>query len=168
MDKPQDPEAEETVQTTNVPAVDLPRLVRLSEVTDDILDAVENEVGMGCGAWDCVPPKEIIAASWKFMPNVRVSDGREPLKAIMDNTTNSDQEARRRLHAVIRRRGADIRKPYTLEEICDRMALDVYNAELVLQHLLLWCSANVCVSDGPADAPELTRSAEGPFAARNG
>jgi hypothetical protein len=27
---------------------------------------------------------------------------------------------------------------------------------------------NVFVSDGPADAPELTRSAEGPFAARNG
>jgi len=26
---------------------------------------------------------------------------------------------------------------------------------------------NVCVSDGPADAPELTRSAKGPFAARN-
>ncbi len=25
-----------------------------------------------------------------------------------------------------------------------------------------------CVSDGPANAPELTRSAEGPFAARNG
>jgi len=29
MNKPQDPEAAETVQTTNVPAVDLPRLVRL-------------------------------------------------------------------------------------------------------------------------------------------
>jgi hypothetical protein len=29
MDKKQDPEAAETVQTTNVPAVDLPRLVRL-------------------------------------------------------------------------------------------------------------------------------------------
>lgn len=27
---------------------------------------------------------------------------------------------------------------------------------------------NACVSDGPADATELTRSAEGPFAARNG
>ena len=27
---------------------------------------------------------------------------------------------------------------------------------------------NVCVSDGAADAPELTRSAGGPFAARNG
>jgi hypothetical protein len=39
------------------------------DVTDDILDAVENEVGMGCGAWDCVPPKEIIAAAWKFIPN---------------------------------------------------------------------------------------------------
>ena len=49
-------------------AVDHPRLVRLSDVTDDILDAVETEVGMGCGAWDCVPPKEIIAAAWKLMP----------------------------------------------------------------------------------------------------
>jgi hypothetical protein len=29
MNKPQDPKAAETVQTTNVPAVDLPRLVRL-------------------------------------------------------------------------------------------------------------------------------------------
>lgn len=27
-------------------------------VTDDILDAIEKEVGMGSGAWDCVPPKE--------------------------------------------------------------------------------------------------------------
>ena len=31
MDKPQNPEAAETDQTTNVPAVDLPRLVRLSD-----------------------------------------------------------------------------------------------------------------------------------------
>jgi hypothetical protein len=38
-------------------------------VTDEIVDAVENEVGMGCGAWDMVPPKEIIAAAWKFLPN---------------------------------------------------------------------------------------------------
>lgn len=30
MNKPQDPEAAETVQTTSVPAVDLPRLVRPS------------------------------------------------------------------------------------------------------------------------------------------
>jgi hypothetical protein len=30
MDKPQDPAAAETAQTTNVPAVDLPRLVRPS------------------------------------------------------------------------------------------------------------------------------------------
>ena len=46
------------------------RLVRLLDVTDEILDLVEDEVGMGCGAWDCVPPKEIIAAAWKFLPNV--------------------------------------------------------------------------------------------------
>jgi hypothetical protein len=32
MNKPQDPEAAETVQTTNVPAVDLPRLVRPSSL----------------------------------------------------------------------------------------------------------------------------------------
>ena len=31
MDKPQNPEAAETDQTTDVPAVDLPRLVRLSD-----------------------------------------------------------------------------------------------------------------------------------------
>lgn len=30
MNKPQDPEAADTAQTTSVPAVDLPRLVRLS------------------------------------------------------------------------------------------------------------------------------------------
>jgi hypothetical protein len=30
MDKPQDPEAAETAQTTNIPAVDLPQLVRLA------------------------------------------------------------------------------------------------------------------------------------------
>ncbi len=34
MNKPQDPEAAETVQTTKVPAVDLPRLVRGAPETD--------------------------------------------------------------------------------------------------------------------------------------
>jgi hypothetical protein len=42
---------------------------RQNAVTDEIVDAVENEVGMGCGAWDMVPPKEIIAAAWKYLPN---------------------------------------------------------------------------------------------------
>ena len=49
------------------------RLVWLSDVTDEILDLVENEVGMGCGAWDMVPPKEIIAASWNFLPKTSSS-----------------------------------------------------------------------------------------------
>lgn len=42
-------------------------------VPDEIVNAVENEVGIGCGAWDCVPPKQIIAAAWKFLPNAPAS-----------------------------------------------------------------------------------------------
>ena len=62
----------------------------------------------------------------------------------MDNTTNSEQlDARRLLHAVVSRHCAHIQKPYTLEEICEQVAGNEYNAELMLQHLLLWCSANV-------------------------
>ena len=38
------------------------------EVTEEIIQAVENEVGMGCGAWDCVSPEEIILAAWKHKP----------------------------------------------------------------------------------------------------
>ncbi len=73
---------------------------------------------------------------------------REPLKT-MDNTTNSKQsEARRSLHAVVSRHCAHIRKPYTLEEICERVAGNEYNAELMVQHLLLWGSANAEVSEG--------------------
>jgi hypothetical protein len=39
MDKPQDPEAAETVETTSVPAVDLPRLVRLLAVAQPVMEA---------------------------------------------------------------------------------------------------------------------------------
>jgi hypothetical protein len=53
------------------------QLVRLSYVTDDILDAVEDEVGMGCGAWDCVPPKEIIAAAWRYSPMAEIASRHE-------------------------------------------------------------------------------------------
>ena len=50
MDKPQDPEAAETVQTTSVPAVDLPRLVRLfneygSAAQSDHADAIDKIMG---------------------------------------------------------------------------------------------------------------------------
>jgi hypothetical protein len=47
MDKPQDPEAAETVQTTSAPAVDLPRLVRLSRY-----QKMPND---GCGEWIGAP-----------------------------------------------------------------------------------------------------------------
>lgn len=61
----------------------------------------------------------------------------------MDNTQNTEQhEARRSLHAVVSRHCAHIRKPYTLEEICEQVAGNEYNAELMLQHLLRWVSAS--------------------------
>lgn len=30
-----------------------------------LIEAVENEVGMGHGAWDCLPPEELVAAVLK-------------------------------------------------------------------------------------------------------
>jgi hypothetical protein len=36
-------------------------------VDDDVVQAVELEVGMGCGAWDMVDPKEIIRAVVKVL-----------------------------------------------------------------------------------------------------
>jgi hypothetical protein len=73
----------------------------------------------------------------------------------MDNTKNTEQpEARRSLHAVVSRHCAHIRKPYTLEEICEQVEGNEYNAELMLQHLLLWVSANVVITDGGTRAPK--------------
>lgn len=46
------------------------------------------------------------------------------------------------LQRLVSRHCAHIRKPYTLEEICEQVAGNEYNAELMLQHLLLWVSAN--------------------------
>lgn len=34
-----------------------------NSVTDEMVDQVEHLVGMGSNAWDCVDPKEIIAAA---------------------------------------------------------------------------------------------------------
>lgn len=56
----------------------------------------------------------------------------------MNNTTNSDQ-AIRLLQEVAGRHCARIQQPYTLEEICEQVYGNEYNAELMLQHLLLWC-----------------------------
>lgn len=40
-------------------------------ITEDDVEAVELAVGMGHGAWDCVDPKEIIAAAYKVMDEHR-------------------------------------------------------------------------------------------------
>lgn len=78
--------------------------------------------------------------------NVRVSDGANKKKN-MSNTEHTEQlEDRRSLHAVVSRHCAHIRKPYTLEEICEQVEGGEYNAELMLQHLLRWVSANDQVS----------------------
>ena len=33
------------------------------DITDSMLEQVEDAVGMGCAAWDCVNPKAIVAAA---------------------------------------------------------------------------------------------------------
>jgi hypothetical protein len=47
----------------------------------------------------------------------------------MSNTEHTEQpEARRWLHAVVSRHCAHIRKPYTLEEICEQVEGGEYSA----------------------------------------
>jgi hypothetical protein len=41
--------------------------MKASFITDNVLDAVEEACGMGADAWDCIDPKEIIAASINAM-----------------------------------------------------------------------------------------------------
>ena len=45
-------------------------------------------------------------------------------------------------HEVVNRHCAHIRQPYTLKEIYEQVEGNEYNAELMLQHLLLWVSNN--------------------------
>lgn len=41
-----------------------PPIFNQADVTDQVLEDIEADVSMGANAWDCVPPKEIIAAAW--------------------------------------------------------------------------------------------------------
>ena len=66
MNKPQDPEAAEPVQTTNVPAVDLPRIVRLS-VGDIVTVPIKNRWGIGCAATiEAVHAETVDATVWNM------------------------------------------------------------------------------------------------------
>ncbi len=38
-------------------------MVDPKDIEDEFVDEVEHDCGMGCGAWDCVDPKEVIAAA---------------------------------------------------------------------------------------------------------
>jgi len=42
-------------------------LDRVGEITEDDIAAVENEIGMGCGAWDMVDHRELILACVKVV-----------------------------------------------------------------------------------------------------
>jgi len=57
-------------------------------------------------------------------------------------TSRTLMKSKAKLERVVSQHCAHIRKPYTLEEICEQVAGEEYNSELMLQHLLLWCSAN--------------------------
>lgn len=37
------------------------------DVSELVVEAVEAECGMGCAAWDCIDPREIIAASFNVL-----------------------------------------------------------------------------------------------------
>jgi len=45
----------------------------VGDVSDDDVDDIEEDVGMGCGAWDCENPKKIIAAAWNQLSRGRTS-----------------------------------------------------------------------------------------------
>ena len=64
------------------------------------------------------------------------------------------------LERIISRHCAHIRKPYTLAEICEQVETGEYNAELMLQHLLIWVSANADV-DASADEKPPTKKSNG-------
>ena len=39
----------------------------IRDVSDAVVEKVEEAVGMRAGAWDCVSPREIIAAAWNLL-----------------------------------------------------------------------------------------------------
>ena len=49
------------------------RLYCKSDVTPEDVEAVEDELGMGAGAWDMVDPASIIAAAWNLLKNKKGS-----------------------------------------------------------------------------------------------
>ena len=39
------------------------------DVTDEMVEAIDDAVSMGAGAWDMVDPKELTAAAWNLKPD---------------------------------------------------------------------------------------------------
>lgn len=54
-------------------------------MNDELLDKVEQEVGMGCGAWDMVHPRDIINAVIKHHPRIQsLTQRAEAAEAVVD------------------------------------------------------------------------------------
>ena len=77
---------------------------------------------------------------------IRSRTGKEMLRNVIEQTRpiqgtkSKAPQAIRLLQEVAGRHCSHIQKPYTLKEICEHVDGSEYNAELMLQHLLLWCS----------------------------
>ena len=72
-----------------------------------------------------------------------MADAREKIIEDLEceqGTKSKTPQAIRLLQEVAGRHCSRIQKPYTLKEICEHVDGSEYNAELMLQHLLLWCS----------------------------
>ena len=64
-------------------------IMKPEDVTDDQLDRIENEVSMGAGAWDCINPKEIIAAAVSIV-------NADNLKSLLESDGANDSASERK------------------------------------------------------------------------
>lgn len=55
--------------------------IKPEDITDGVVEAVEDEAGMGHQAWDIYSPKEIIAAAMNQHPLVRAAIAEEERRA---------------------------------------------------------------------------------------
>lgn len=74
-DRPVDAEEMEQLLSDHGALFPVEKPVEAFSITDEKLRDVEELVGMSCGAWDCVNPKEIIAAVLNVYFPVEAQDG---------------------------------------------------------------------------------------------
>lgn len=75
-----------------------PKPYQPSDVTDLIIAAIENDLGMGSGAWDTVSPREIIAATCNHRPVGATSEELAAVKAERDRMREALSNVMQYLH----------------------------------------------------------------------